>query len=322
VALKPRRGRPPAPREEPAEEESSAETVEPDEEALPWEAELDEWQAAERIEESQLNVVLYRLRDGKSKERVWKWVDEIPDEHDIGLRFGGGIYMVYAVLSAPGGFRKVKHRRFTLAASYDAERARAHREQGLSLPGPAGVSLAGPPRDPFDMMVQMMEKIIVPMMAGRAAAAGPADLSHWNQANEIVGRVVQASAESQLRMSREVGGMIARNNGGGEPEAEDGDFKDYLKDMIKEYGPTLLEAAGLKLKAAAGLVKRDEVFTQLSQNKELFGRVLHLLAKDPDLDPTLTEKVLTKLQGIGVAIPLPPGFVFKKPAVNGTGASP
>jgi hypothetical protein len=318
-----KRGRPAAPPVDPDEEERPAEAVEPDDESLPWEAELDEWQAAERIEESQLNVVLYRLRDGKSKERVWKWVDEIPDEHDIGLRFGGGIYMVYAVLSAPGGFRKVKHRRFTLAASYDAERARAHREQGLSLPGPAGVSLAGPTRDPFDMMLLMMEKIIVPVMAGRGAASAPADLSHWNQANEIVGRVVQSSAEAQLRMSREVGGMIARNGAGPEPaEAEDGDFKDYLKDMIKEYGPTLLEAAGLKLKAAAGLVKRDEVFTQLSQNKELFGRVLNLLAKDPDLDPALTEKVLTKLQGIGVAIPLPPGFVFRKPAVNGAVASP
>lgn len=301
--------------------------VDPDieEDGLPWETELDEWQAGERIEESTLQVVLYRLRGpGKGKERVWKWSDEIPDEHEIGLTFGSGTYMVYAVLSAPGGFRKVKHRRFTLAASYDAERARAQREQGLNPAGPAGVNLAGSPSSSFEMMLAMMERVIVPLLAARGAPAAGGDLSHWNQANEIVGRVVEASANSQLKIAREAGAMLAHNGAAGvagEDEADEGDFKDYLKSVIKEYGPSLIEAAGLKLKAMAGIVKRDEVFTQLATNPELFTRVVKLLTKDPEVDAAQVEKVLTKLQGIGVAIPLPPGFTFrpKAPAhVNGS----
>lgn len=307
----------------PAAEPEDGEQLEPDpdEEGLPWEAELEEWQAGERVDESTLQVVLYRLRGpGKGKERVWKWSDEIPDEHEIGLTFGGGTYMVYAVLSAPGGFRKVKHRRFTLAASYDVERARAQREQGLNQAGPAGVNLAG--SSSFEMMLAMMERVIVPLLAARGApAAAGGDLSHWNQANEIVGRVVEASANSQLKIAREAGAMLAQNGAGrvagDDEEAEDGDFKDYLKGVIKEYGPTLIEAAGLKLKAMAGIVKRDEVFTQLASNPDLFGRVVKLLTKDPEVDAGQVEKVLTKLQGLGVAIPLPPGFVFKPRPVSG-----
>ncbi len=305
-----------APAPAPDEEEMPAgDSPEPDEEEeLPWEEELDQWQAGERVEEAELQVVLYRLRQGKGKERVWKWTGEIPDEHEIGLTFGSGTYMVYAVLSAPGGFRKVKHRRFTLAASYDAERARAHREQGLNAPAPAGAFPAG---DAFTMMLAMMERVIVPLVnAQRGPAPAAGDLTPWAQAHEMVGRVVEASAQSQLKLSREVSTMIANNGAGagGEPEADEGDFKDYLKEMIREYGPTLLDAVGLKLKAAAGIVKRDEVYTQLSADPNLFGRVVKLLAKDPEVDPALAEKVLTKLKGIGVAVPLPPGFTFAKPA--------
>lgn len=298
--------------------------IDPDleEEGLPWEEELDQWQAGERIEESTLQVVLYRLRTGKGKERVWKWQDEIPDEHEIGLQFGSGVYMVYAVLSAPGGFRKVKHRRFTLAASYDAERARAQREQGLNPASPAGGNLAGSSSSSFEMMLAMMERVIVPLLAARGAPAVGGDLSHWNQANEIVGRVVEASANSQLKIAREAGAMLAHNGAAvaAGDEADEGDFKEYLKGVIKDYGPSLIEAAGLKLKAMAGVVKRDEVFTQLSSNPDLFTRVVKLLTKDPDVDAGQVEKVLTKLQGIGVAIPLPPGFAFrpKTPAQVGS----
>lgn len=318
MALKRKKGEPAA-APEPADLDSEDIEVE----GLPWEEDLDQWQAGERVDDSELNVVLYRLLKGKGKERVWKWVDEIPDEHrDIGLVFGSGTYIVYAVLSGPDGFRKVKHRRFTLAASYDAERTRAQKEQGINQAGPAGVNLAGSSSaSSFEMMLALMERVIVPLMAARPAAAG-GDLSHWNQANEIVGRVVEASATSQLNMSREVGKMLAHNGPaeiGGEG-AEEGDFKDYLKEVIKEYGPSLIEAAGLKLKAMAGVVKRDEVYSSLSSNPDLFGRVVKLLTKDPEMDAGMVEKILTKLKGIGVAVPLPPGFQFARPAaqVNGT----
>lgn len=316
-----KRGTPAAPAA--PEPELEAEDIEA--EGLPWEEDLDQWQAGERVDDSELNVVLYRLLKGRGKERVWKWVDEIPDEHrDIGLVFGSGTYIVYAVLSGPDGFRKVKHRRFTLAASYDAERTRAQREQGLNLAGPAGGNLAGSSSpNQFEMMLALMERVIVPLLAARGAPAAGGDLSHWTQANEIVGRVVEASATSQLNMSREVGKMLAHNGPAAESgdEAGEGDFKDYLKSVIMEYGPSLIEAAGLKLKAMAGVVKRDEVYSSLASNPELFGRVVKLLAKDPDVDIGQVEKVLTKLKGIGVAVPLPPGFTFAKPPAKVNGAA-
>jgi len=294
------------------------------EDALPWEEDFLAWNESERVDESTLTVTLYRLRPGKVKERVWRWNDEIPDEHEIGLQFGGGTYVIYATVSAPGGYRKVRHRRFVLAASYDAERMRAQKEQGRTPYPMADNPAMGFPVMPSvgpEFMMGMMERMMTAFMgamAGRNASAAPS-LGHWEQANEIVGRVVQSAAESQLKQSRDVTALIATYNQGTqmhEPEASEGDFKDYLKDMIREHGPTLLEAVGLKLKTAAGLVKRDEVFQSLAGDPALFGRILNLLAKDPEVDKTLAEKVLKRLQGIGVAVPLPPGFSFAS-RVNG-----
>lgn len=300
---------------------------EEDEDPLPWEEDFQAWEASERVDESTLIVTLYRFpKGGKGKERVWRWTDEIPDEHEIGLQFGGGSYIIYATVSGPGGYRKVRHRRFVLAASYGAGRVRALQEPGANPYPLAGSVPAGGPAyapNPYgpELMFGLLERLIVAALSGRQAAPAAPDLSHWTQANEIVGSVVKSAAESQLKLSREVSNHLAGAKGAEvESEADDGDFKDYLKDMIKEYGPTLLEAAGLKLKAAAGLVKRDEVFQSLAGNNALFGRVLNLLAKDPEVDKGLAEKVLTKLQGIGVAVPLPPGFSFQQRpgALNGS----
>lgn len=314
------------PKENKGESEEDLETLQTSddsEEGLPWEEDFLAWNESERIDESTLTVTLYRLRPGKVKERVWRWTDEIPDEHDIGLQFGSGSYIVYATLSAPGGYRKVRHRRFILAASYDAERARAQREQGLdrhASPNPMGMGGGFGMGPEFVMgMMERMMTAFMGAMANRQMSAAP-DMSHWNQANEIVGRVVSQAAESQLQQSREVTKLLAGAAKGEsmEMEATDGDFKDYIKDMVKEYGPTLLEAAGLRLKAATGFVQKDDVFKSLASDPNLFGRVLNLLAKDPEVDKQLAEKVLHKLKNIGIAIPLPPGFSFKTSQINGS----
>lgn len=299
-----RKLRPPPRPPEPEEPDDIAGLDDDENPALPWEDELDDWQQQERIDDSNLEMVLYRLKGQKMKERVWKWDNEIPDEHEIGLKFGGGEYMIYAILKGPPGFRKVKHRRFSLAASYDAERIRAQQEQGMSLAGAAGGSI--PAASPFEMMITLMKEVIVPMLNRPAPASGPQGFEHWNQANLIVGRVVEEAARSQIRMSREVGGMSGRN-GAEEEEGGEEEFKDFLKGMIMEYGPSLIEATGMKLKSMAGVVKRDEVFQTLAGNPTLFGKVVQLLSKDPELPAGMAEKVLSKLKGIGVALPLPPG---------------
>jgi len=310
--------------------------IDSDPDQLPWEEDLTRWAMEEKYEGEYYRLVLFRRREsGKGKEKVWEWIDENPGSHEIGLMFGGGPYTAYMLLPRREGEKpRIKTRHFILADSYSERKKLRDRENGLSpmvhQGHPYGQQQAPQPQvNEMERLALIFEKMVFPMMElmGRNQAAAPVaqdPMKYFPGMATMMTDVVMQGARSQIALTKELVKEMATGNQGkaqttdpdDEEEANDFDYKEFLKDALKEYGPTILEAVGLKAKAAASMIKSNEVFQTLAQNKSLFDRVLGLLKQDQDVDHLVVDKVLDKLSKLGVGFnvrPLPP--------VNGNGAA-
>lgn len=285
--------------------------------ALPWDADLLEWAEAENIEDTALKVSLYRVAKNGMRERCWEWTDEIPNAHEVGLRFGGGRFMVHARLLAGAKVKsKTQIRFFNLAESYNEESKRYQALQRAELAGQVAPVNQG--AEVMGMIKAMMAEFVIPMISimrqGQQPIQPPVNQSAaeaWGQANAMVSQIAGQAARTMIDHTKELSKELATmglTNSRQEPEADENEIKDYVRDMIKEFGPLVLEAGSLKLKGMMGLIKRDEVFQGLSQNEKLFGRVYASLMADAEMtadEKATTEKVLTKLSNAGLGFNLP-----------------
>lgn len=316
---------------EPETDPNDEAILEADEIESHWDDELRAWEEEGRFEDAELRITVFR-QSAKSGpvEKVWEYIDEPVTTHEIGLRFGGGRYRTYARLVRDGKILNTVRRRFILAESYTQEmRARA--------PAPA-VAMAGH-ASPLDWMENFgrMLSAAAPMVAtlrevfgGRSNVGMPG----MEEANKLVGQVIQESARNMIALHREIKkelGTMGNPQPPPPPPADDEtvtEYKTYLLEVAKEYGPRLLEAVGLKLNSALGFVKADPTFRTLRKNETLFQQVYDRLTNDPEMpesDRTLVHKVLEKLahNGLGFQVPAkePGGTDHRGPhataAING-----
>jgi len=281
---------------------------EEDEAEIPWDDELNAWAEDETLQGTELRVTVFRQeKRGGPREKVWEFIDEIIGSHELGLRFGGGRYHLYGRIIQDGVTVKTIRRIISLGSTYTEAMNEAKR---------AAAPMAGPV-SPFSNINWMDVLKAAPpvLLALRELFGGRSTFEGMEEAQKVMARVLEDSAKSQIKMigelRREVSGMPAQNvTKDSQDPAEDPDMvkeiKEYIFGAIKEYGPGLLEAAGLKLKGAIGAVKRDEVFQSLAQNERLFSRVYsHLVEGATEEDKALIAKVLQKLSANGLGFKLP-----------------
>lgn len=282
---------------------------------LPWDADLQEWADAENIEDSALKVGLYRVSKSGMRERCWEWTDEIPNAHEVGLRFGGGRYMIHARIMAGARVKsKTQIRFFNLAESYNEESRKYHAAARLEMNGMAAA--ANPGQEMFGMIKAMMHEFVIPMISLMRNNQAPAPANNgaaeaWSQANGMISQIAGQAARTMIdhtkELSKELATMRNAEPAPAEP-ADDNEIKEYLKEAIREFGPVVLEAGVLKMKGILGVVKRDEVFQALSQNEKLFARVYGSLLADVGMteeEKITAEKVLRKLAAGGLGFNLP-----------------
>lgn len=273
-----------------------------------WDDEIQEWEDAEKFENTTLKISVYRqpLRGGE-REKVWEFTDEIVSTHEIGKRFGGGRYSTYGRIVQDGKVVKTIRRTFRLSeSSYAPPQAAPQQMAGVAMPPPMNL----------ENILRMIQAAIPVAVALKDlfGGNGATKLAAMEDAQKVVGRVIEESARREIAMIKTVRSEIM--NGEAKPAAKadevegtEQEFKAYLLDVLKEYGPGLIEAIGLKLTTAKAVLKRDPVFKTLAQNEGLFARVHGLLLNDPELgdgDKAMIEKVLTKISEMGVGINIPP----------------
>lgn len=294
---------------------------------LPWEEDLRQWDIEERQENEISRFVLYRRIlgvKGGGKEKIWEWSDEIPGSHEIGIRFGGGRYAAYLILPKIPGDKKnrLRLRHFSLAETYTEEKKKADRLAAMN--GDLMPTHQAQPQAPnqLELIAFIIEKVITPLMAGQRKA--PDQFEQFRGFSDAMIEVTANAARSQISLVKELQKeMVTGRTAQQETDPEnappgDTDFKDFLKDVLKEYGPTIIEAGALKMKAIAAGLKREEVFQTLKADQGLFSRVLSLLGKDPDLDLGMAQKVLNKLSRMDMGLKIPLGVLVTPANQNGS----
>lgn len=289
---------------------------------MPWEDDLRQWEYEEKQAEESSRFTLFRRHaSNKTNERVFEWFDEVPTGHEIGLRFGGGHYMAY--LNLPRGKDKkprFRCRRFILADTYTLEKKKrdAAEAAAMSTHQVAGGMMG----NPLEMVATIINQIVIPLMAARPQTAADPFAAHKGFSEAMI-QITEASARSSIQLTRELQKELTLMKPAQEAEdkATEDDFKGFLKDILKEYGPTIIEAGALKMKSIASAIKKDEVFQALNQDQNLFARVLGLLNKDPDIDQAVAQKVLGKLSKMNIGIKVPLGVLTTPAAPTATAAA-
>ncbi len=310
----------------PADGEEAQDPIE-DVDQLPWEEDLAQWEAEEKQENEYSRLVLYRRQENnKGQEKVFEWVDENPGSHAIGMEFGGGRYTAYLILPPRenGGKPRIRTRHFILASSYTEKKRIRDREAGygmdprLSFGHPGNQQSREPQISEFEKIALIFDKMVMPMMEimmkNQAAAPVAVDpMKMFPGMASMMNDVVLQGARSQIALSKEMVKELSMATAGRPQKEEadpdeptDFDWKDFLKEAIREYGPQLIEATGLKAKAAAAMLRGNEVFQTLAANKVLFDRVHALLTQDPDVDKGQLQKVLEKMAKLGLGLNVKP----------------
>lgn len=284
-----------------------------------WDDEIQEWEESDQFENTTLKISVYRqpIRGGE-REKVWEFTDEIVSSHEIGQRFGGGRYSTYARIFKDGKIVKTIRRTFRLSESSYAPPQAPQQMAGAAMPQPMSI----------ENILRMIQAAIPVAVALKDlfGGGGGTKLAAMEDAQKVVGRVIEESARREIAMIKTIRTEVMNNGEAKTTKSEDEEplgteeeLKSYLLDVLKQYGPGLIEAIGLKLTTAKRIIKTDPVFAALAKNEALFARVHGLLTADPDLaetDKAMIEKVLTKISDMGIGIRVPP-----RPAnVNGARA--
>jgi len=97
---------------------------------------LRNWLARSEIDENFFQCTLYKFEKGTgvSKEFIDQWEDQILTEHEIGLRHGGGRYLLFINAKSIDGKNKVGSKKLKIHSRYD-ELSRRHKMGLTALSG-------------------------------------------------------------------------------------------------------------------------------------------------------------------------------------------
>jgi hypothetical protein len=281
-----------------------------------FESELTEWAAEQHGENEIARFQIFRNRKPPATgiEQVFEYENQYIRKHQIGLMYGAGSYMVEMNLPAKNGKARTFRRRFTLGKDYDRARAKWIAENDAEEMGGAAraPALEVAPRSDLDIALLLIEKLS-PLFLKRENTGGG-----WRENQALLNEVVGDSARAQIRLvselRKEFSAMPTTTPPAAEEAATENEFKDFVKNVFRDYGKDIIEATGLKLKAIAAKLRGDEIFQTLTQNPALYKRVFDLLLVDPELDktPNFTREILGKIlnklgtMNLGVQIPTLP----------------
>lgn len=275
-----------------------------DESKSGWESEIDDWIDTNKNDSETLIFTLYKKNKDKAKEQVYEWEDEIPRSHLIGCRFGGGSFLARVRLPDLKGKKRVLWRSFLLSDEYNIERDQ-YLQELKNQAGPVPVATG---RSDLDTLKFLMTDFIRPMleMFKSQTQVEPMGGNAWKMASETVNTVMAESMRSQIsfakEIKREMASMQPEKPEPMESEGSVNEWKDLVKDLIKEHGPTLIEAGMLKLKAFSYKLKKEETFVQMSQSPIMLGKVVDALKADPEMQKpeVKLDEVLDKLSKMGI----------------------
>ena len=263
------------------------------------------WIEENKAEDQKATVSLYKFDDFKSgndKSFVWEWENDIPSKHSIGLRWGGGRYLLLVTIptNKKTGKPLIKGKRFKLNPYYDELRKKEqeNNQQGLNVP--TIINPVNSLQDTFSIVKQVVD-LLTPLIKQNQQPLNNAppltDLTPFLMQNyKMVQGVLTRSLIDQQRALKEMQDFYEGENNNGAEEMETtttGNIvTDTLLPLVEKYLPAILGNTP-QANILIGILKGLPQFKQIVENKtELCDWIKAL---DEEIGKNKTDKLLKKL---------------------------
>lgn len=265
---------------------------------------LKDWFLKNRYEDTDYKVSLYRYVNpqfGERKSLVYQWTEELPSEHDIGLKYGSGRYELFVCLTDRKGKRRIYHSKFRISEEYDKLRSETapsmlqHSNGSNGNGGAAGLDSA------FNMMAKVIALITPIMQANNASHSGngfdPSKISEmmiesYKGMNEVLKRNTLDNTQFLNDIQRRVSDMDGIVESETEVQGLTG-FINSIAPLIEKFLPIFTGKSNLQTRAAMGVIKQMPAYNEVVRDKAKLNALIGFVTKKHG--PEVTEKILKKL---------------------------
>lgn len=274
--------------------------------------ELEMWLDEKNHEALPAKIILYKFKNaitGEDKEQCCQWVNELPDQHSIGLKFGSGRY--FMAISVPPGKKQRKlstSRRFSLHPYYDTLRKEEQSRAFVQGPAAAQGAIPQPQRvvgvsDPSLALLERVFTMLTPIL--QAAMRPPVSPgAEMVQSYQALSHVLRESAlENQALltdMTRKQAGLVgyADNEGDNEMEVVQQPKPSLIETILPSLMPIIekLIGGGPQAAAAGAVVKAMPQFKQITSDPRGLSEIINALDKDRRFGPDKVNAMLKQLK--------------------------
>ncbi len=278
--------------------------VEDEQEPVSYQQDALDWIATAGYDDEDRECILYRL-EGKRKVFCWKWHYDIPDMHEIGIKFGSGAYKLYILFPNRPKGKNLRTYRLHIDAEYDKAKEAAEQKSLLPMQGDGGNGGMGTLNMTLAVMKELM-KMFQPLISnnGNSGNVGPVvpDISSMMlKQYETFGEVMNQQLMKNYKFSTEMMDNMAKNNGyeddgGNEVDNTVLDLVEKFLPTLKEFLPILL-GRGKASQLAVSAVKKNKDFKKIVSDRQKLALVVDALEKDKDVGP---DKIANLFKKFGI----------------------
>jgi hypothetical protein len=223
-----------------------------------------------------------------------KYVDELPEEEDIGKEFGGGQFLL---VHYTGGGNRIE--KCIWIDELWTKRLEESRRVNPGPPQPPADFLNK--SDPLEYFSRMVNDMLKPMLSVMQMQQAPQ--SSENQFS-MVQHMFESMTESMAASLGKVQSAIIDKQlerieaPPAERPESDKDKMGFIREILeiaKEFGGALLGANGVKRRIMEQAIKQDERFKQLQEDPDLFDALYTEAVSDPDIGREKANKLFSKL---------------------------
>lgn len=252
---------------------------------------------------AEYSALLYRYNeadgDGKRRVQIWKYYNEIPDSHQLGLIFGGGRYLLVVSGQSRKGDRVFKSFNLRLGKNYDELSAQTKKAQNIAAIGaPVQAVINGGKELDVMQIMNFALTLVEKVTKLQAPVAQPAPLPEAVLSNVYnhFQRLMFTQARDTQRMIHDMrereGQPVEEPEGDG--AGNNGDFALKIIELIKGVLPALLNPVAAKV--AVQVAKKSQEFQRIKGDPRLQEEVIDGLKRE--VGEKNTERIVEEF-GIG-----------------------
>ena len=269
----------------------------PDEISLGYDNDIKDWLMRNKLLDNEHHVSVYKYLNphtGDRKELVNQYTDYLPSEHEIGISYGSGRYIVLLNITDNKGERRIASAKFRLHASYDDMRYKGQVGQLTgSIFGGNGGRMAG---GSMNESLELIGKIMALLLPAIKPTDSPVNYSemmmeNYKVFNSMLKRSMLDSMQLATDLTRERLNLAETVESEGEATGIGGVLQ-TIAPMIEQIIPMITCRSNAKSKATIQAVKQLPQYKQIVQSKKAMNELIDFIDKKHGKE--IADKIITK----------------------------